>query len=146
MPPFIVYYISTLYIFIPKGNPVGVFWARKRVKKNTRGALGLGLIFEAAVMMMAVLPGPLVIPLYLRQGDEADRDSIVNTLSFGAVATLIGIVIVAHGLLESVLFNENLIWGCWLNFCLDDYNFNMQLNKVFSVYKINSIFSINRGN
>ena len=108
MPPFIVYYISTLYIFIPKGNPVCVFWARKRVKKNTRGALGLGLIFEAAVMMMAVLPGPLVIPLYLRQGDEADRDSIVNTLSFGAVATLIGIVIVAHGLLESVLFNENL--------------------------------------
>jgi len=59
-----------------------------------RGILGLDRVFEAAVMLMAVLPGPFVIPLYLRQGEGDERDYIVNTLSFGTIAALIGIVIV----------------------------------------------------
>ena len=59
-----------------------------------RRILGLDPVYEAAVMMMAVLPGPFVIPLYLRQGDESDRAYIVNTLSFGTVAAPVGIVIV----------------------------------------------------
>ncbi len=59
-----------------------------------RGVLGLDPIFEAAVMLMAVLPGPFVIPLYLRQGQGEDRDYIVNTLSLGTVAALVGVVVV----------------------------------------------------
>lgn len=59
-----------------------------------RGALGLDPVFEAAVMLMAVLPAPFVIPLYLRQGEAAERDYIVNTLSLGTVAALVGVVVV----------------------------------------------------
>ena len=39
-----------------------------------RGVLGLDTVFEAAVMLMAILPAPFVIPLYLRQGDGEERD------------------------------------------------------------------------
>jgi predicted permease len=59
-----------------------------------RGTLGLDPVFEAAVMLMAVLPGPFVIPLYLRQGQGEDRDYIVNTLSLGTLAALVGVVVV----------------------------------------------------
>jgi predicted permease len=59
-----------------------------------RGLLGLDPVFEAAVMLMAVLPAPFVIPLYLRQGEGEERDYIVNTLSLGTVAALAGVVIV----------------------------------------------------
>jgi malate permease and related proteins len=59
-----------------------------------RGILGLDPIFEAAVMLMAVLPAPFVIPLYLRQGDSEERDYIINTLSLGTLAALAGVVII----------------------------------------------------
>jgi predicted permease len=59
-----------------------------------RGVLGLDPVFEAAVMLMAILPAPFVIPLYLRQGEGEERDYIVNTLSLGTLAALIGVVAV----------------------------------------------------
>jgi hypothetical protein len=43
---------------------------------------------------MAILPAPFVIPLYLRQGEGEERDYIVNTLSLGTLAALIGVVAV----------------------------------------------------
>jgi predicted permease len=57
-----------------------------------RNFLGLDPTFEAAVLIMAVLPAPFVIPLYLREGEQAERDYITNTLSLGTVATLLAIV------------------------------------------------------
>jgi predicted permease len=74
-----------------------VVWVALAVAFNAlviRGVLGLDPVFEAAVMLMAVLPAPFVIPLYLRQGEEKDRDYIVNTLSIGTVAALVGVVVV----------------------------------------------------
>lgn len=86
--------------------------------------LGLDRLFQAAVMTMAVLPPPFVIPLYLharaRQagragagpatGDDqadgayppadtdrvsaADQDYVVSTLSLGTVATLVAFLLV----------------------------------------------------
>jgi malate permease and related proteins len=60
-----------------------------------RSILGLDPVFEAAVMLMAILPAPFVIPLYLRQGEVDDRDYIINTLSLGTVVALVGAVIVS---------------------------------------------------
>jgi malate permease and related proteins len=63
--------------------------------------LGLDRLFQAAVLTMAVLPPPFVIPLYLRapaDGDEeAERDHryTVNTLSVATLATLVAIVAVS---------------------------------------------------
>jgi len=59
-----------------------------------RGILELDPVFEAAVLLMAVLPAPFVIPLYLKQEETGERDYIVNTLSLGTVAALAGVVIV----------------------------------------------------
>jgi len=59
-----------------------------------RQMLHLDPMFEAAVLLMAVLPAPFVIPLYLRAGDEKDREYILNTLSLGTIAALIGGVLV----------------------------------------------------
>ena len=63
---------------------------------------------ESAVMTMAVLPPPFVIPLYLRArapGDRdptdsdhataADQEYVVSTLSFATVATLFAFVVVS---------------------------------------------------
>jgi hypothetical protein len=85
------------------------------------GLLGLDRLFQAAVMTMAVLPPPFVIPLYLharsRGGgaavdgphglehdgeaaaggsriSEADHDYVLSTLSLGTVATLAAFLVV----------------------------------------------------
>lgn len=79
------------------------------------GLLHLDHLFQAAVMTMAVLPPPFVIPLYLHaraggspaDGDastgaaagadrvtEIDHDYVVNTLSLATVATLVAFVVV----------------------------------------------------
>jgi hypothetical protein len=59
-----------------------------------RPVLGLDRTFEAAVLLMAVLPGPFVIPLYLKEGEQDERAYIVNTLSLGTLAALAAAVLV----------------------------------------------------
>ena len=65
------------------------------------GLLHLDRLFQAAVLTMAVLPPPFVIPLYLRQpadGDDAtaaEHEYVVSTLSLATVATLVAFVVVS---------------------------------------------------
>jgi hypothetical protein len=61
------------------------------------GVLGLDPLFAAAVMTMAVLPPPFVIPLYMgsRPEDERERDYVADTLSLGTVVTLVAFSVVA---------------------------------------------------
>lgn len=55
------------------------------------GLLGLDRGFVAAVLTMAVLPPPFVIPLYVRPGStpEAEREFVLGTLSLATIATLV---------------------------------------------------------
>ncbi len=59
-----------------------------------RRALGLDPLMQAALMLMYILPPPFVVPIYLRGGDPADRDYILNTLSLSSLAALILVVAV----------------------------------------------------
>jgi hypothetical protein len=65
------------------------------------GLLHLDRLFQAAVLTMAVLPPPFVIPLYLRRaapGDDAraaDHEYVLSTLSLATVATLVAFVVVS---------------------------------------------------
>jgi predicted permease len=62
--------------------------------------LNLDRLFQAAVLTMAVLPPPFVIPLYMRRsggdGDviESDHAYVVNTLSLATVATLVAFAVI----------------------------------------------------
>jgi predicted permease len=64
------------------------------------GLLGLDRLFQAAVMTMAILPPPFVVPLYMarasrgRVEDDPEHDYTVNTLSAATLATLGAIVAV----------------------------------------------------
>lgn len=62
-----------------------------------QGVLGLDPLFAAAVMTMAILPPPFVIPLYMgsRPEDVAERDYVADTLSLGTVVTLVAFPVVA---------------------------------------------------
>ncbi len=60
-----------------------------------QGVLGLDPLFAAAVMTMAVLPPPFVIPLYLGPEAGEERDFVADTLSLATVATLIAFSVVA---------------------------------------------------
>ena len=62
-----------------------------------QGLLGLDALFAAAVMTMAILPPPFVIPLYMgsRPEDEAERDYVADTLSLATVVTLVAFPVVA---------------------------------------------------
>jgi hypothetical protein len=65
------------------------------------GVLGLDPLFGAAVLVMAVLPPPFVIPLYMREGvnagdaDHQERGYVTDTLSLGTLATLVAIPVIA---------------------------------------------------
>ena len=54
-------------------------------------------VAAAAVMTMAILPPPFVIPLYMgsRPDDEAERDYVADTLSLATVVTLVAFPVVA---------------------------------------------------
>ena len=62
--------------------------------------LGLDRLFQAAVMTMAVLPPPFVVPLYMARArgrdvsDDPDHDYLANTLSLATIVTLVLITIV----------------------------------------------------
>ena len=65
------------------------------------GLLHLDRLFQAAVLTMAVLPPPFVIPLYLRRPADghdaaaADHEYVLSTLSLATVATLVAFVVVS---------------------------------------------------
>ena len=73
------------------------------------GMLGLDRLFGAAVLTMAILPPPFVIPLYMGSREEdaaeggvavrrdgaAERDYVADTLSLATVVTLVAFSIVA---------------------------------------------------
>jgi predicted permease len=64
------------------------------------GWLGLDRLFAAAVMTMAVLPPPFVVPLFMARArgrdvsDDPDHDYLANTLSLATVVTLVLITLV----------------------------------------------------
>lgn len=64
------------------------------------GLLGLDRLFQAAVMTMAILPPPFVVPLYMARAsdhdisDDPEYDYTVNTLSLATIATLGAITVV----------------------------------------------------
>jgi malate permease and related proteins len=62
-----------------------------------QGVLGLDRLFAAAVLTMAILPPPFVIPLYMDTGPDAaaERDTVADTLSLATVVTLVAFSIVA---------------------------------------------------
>ena len=63
------------------------------------GLLGLDRLFAAAVMTMAILPPPFVVPLYMARAsgrpveDDPEYDYTVNTLSLATLVTL-GLIVV----------------------------------------------------
>jgi malate permease and related proteins len=65
-----------------------------------RGLLGLDQLFGAAVMTMAILPPPFVVPLYMARAighdieHDPEHDYTVNTLSLATLVTLALIVVV----------------------------------------------------
>jgi len=73
--------------------PVGLLFARYFVG----GVLARDIVYQAAVMTMVLLPGPFVIPIFLRRktsaagvpaDDDEDANVVVNTLTVGTLATL----------------------------------------------------------
>lgn len=58
------------------------------------GLLGLDRGFELAVLTMFVLPPPFVMPLYMKDGDEENRQFILNTLSTHSLVTLVAFIVV----------------------------------------------------
>ncbi len=64
------------------------------------GLLGLDRLFGAAVMVMAILPPPFVVPLYMARArgrdvsDDPDHDYLVNTLSLATIVTLVAVTVV----------------------------------------------------
>jgi hypothetical protein len=78
-------------------------WIAAAVLFNTlviEGWLGLDRLFAAAVMTMAVLPPPFVVPLFMARArgrdvsDDPDHDYLANTLSLATVVTLVLITVV----------------------------------------------------
>ena len=77
--------------------PAWVLLALAFDKVVVEGVLGLDALFGAAVMTMAILPPPFVIPLFMgsRPEDEAEREYVADTLSLATVVTLVAFPIVA---------------------------------------------------
>jgi malate permease and related proteins len=63
--------------------------------------LGLDRGFEAAVLLMAMLPAPFVIPFYLHENISQERDYILNTLSIGTVLALVAGMGIRVGVLSN---------------------------------------------
>lgn len=56
--------------------------------------LGLDPVFQAAVMTMALLPPPFVIPLFMRNATEKDVNYVVNSLTLATLVTLVAYALV----------------------------------------------------
>ena len=59
-----------------------------------RQLLELDRLFEAAVFMMAILPAPFVIPFYLSEKNNNEKEYILNTLSLGTIFALFASVVI----------------------------------------------------
>ena len=59
-----------------------------------RQLLGLDRLFEAAVLMMAILPAPFVVPFYLSENNNKEKEYILNTLSLGTIFALFASVVI----------------------------------------------------
>jgi hypothetical protein len=58
------------------------------------GWLKLDAAFQAAVMLLFVLPPAFVIPLYMRADQAKEQDYVLNTLSIATLAALLAIMVV----------------------------------------------------
>jgi malate permease and related proteins len=56
--------------------------------------LGLPPIFQAAVMMMFILPPPFVVPLFMRTAADEDRNYVLNSLSLATLVTLVAVIVI----------------------------------------------------
>jgi len=59
-----------------------------------RQFMGLDRLFEAAVLLMAILPAPFVVPFYLSEENISEKEYILNTLSVGTVFALFASVVI----------------------------------------------------
>ncbi len=75
-----------LLIWLALGIPFAV-WIVGRM-------LGLDTAFQAAVMTMALLPGPFVIPMFMPHAGEDEYAYVVNTLTVGTLVTLFAYALV----------------------------------------------------
>jgi hypothetical protein len=57
--------------------------------------LELDPIYQAAVMTMAILPPPFVIPLFMKNASSEETAYVVNTLSLATLVTLVAFVVVS---------------------------------------------------
>jgi predicted permease len=60
--------------------------------------LGLDRTYQAAVMTMAILPPPFVIPLFMKTASEEETIYVVNTISLFTIVTLGAFVILSLSL------------------------------------------------
>lgn len=58
------------------------------------GLFGLDRSYQAALMIMYVLPAPFVVPLYMPNASQADQDYVLNTISISTVLCLAAAVVV----------------------------------------------------
>jgi malate permease and related proteins len=56
--------------------------------------LGLPPVFQAAVMIMFILPPPFVVPLFMRTATDEDRNYVLNSLSLATLITLVAVIVV----------------------------------------------------
>jgi hypothetical protein len=57
--------------------------------------LGLDRVYQAAVMTMAILPPPFVIPLFMKNASQEETSYVVNTLSLYTLVTLAAFVLIS---------------------------------------------------
>ena len=50
--------------------------------------------YQAAMLLMATLPVPYIVPIYLKNIDRSDHDYVLNTLAIGTVLFLLGLVVI----------------------------------------------------
>ena len=73
-----------------------LIWAQAALLLNlvVGRLLGLDPLYQAAILLMAVLPPPFVVPLFLQNAPEEETAYVVNTLSLATLATLLAFVVV----------------------------------------------------
>jgi hypothetical protein len=76
-----------LLIWVPAGLAFGLL--------VINSLLGLDRIYQAAVMTMAILPPPFVIPLFMKNATVEESAYVVNTLSLATLVTLGAFVLVS---------------------------------------------------
>ena len=73
--------VTRLLIWVPAGLAFSLLVVGR--------LLNLDTAFQAAVMTMAILPPPFVIPLFMPNADEADVNFVVNALTLAILVTLV---------------------------------------------------------